>query len=78
MYLCLCEMHVKAVHGYVYLCIKFVSAEQKVWLYNTLLLKKFSLDTPRNEIFYHEQFSHENIQRWIFAKLRYYWSIQDV
>ena len=29
MCLCLCEMHVKAVHGYVYLCIKFVSNRTK-------------------------------------------------
>ena len=32
---------------------------------------KSSIGPPLTKIFYHEQFSHENIQQWIFPKLQY-------
>ena len=35
------------------------------------MLKNFHQIPQEMKIFYHEQFSHENIQRWIFPKLWY-------
>ena len=66
MCLCLCEMHIKAVRGYVQLCIKFVEQWNKRFdlrfdRKNTLL-KNFRHIPQEMKILYQEQFLHKNIQ----------------
>ena len=49
--LCLCEMQIKAVHVYVYnyAFIKLVSSGTKTLTLKYFVVKKFSVDTPRDE-----------------------------
>ena len=45
--------------------------EQKFDLKNNSLLKKICRISQVTKIFYHKQISRENIQQWIYPKLRY-------
>ena len=49
MRLCLFEMHIKAVHGYIQLCVKFVNNATKRLTLKYFVIKQIWSNTPRDE-----------------------------